>query len=78
MSNPDQSLEAAIVAAGANVGPRITLADIEENINDEVYFTAQHGVINSLTKHHSSQSHTGYAYARNTSSRTHWTPAVCS
>ncbi|WP_310460650.1 hypothetical protein [Sphaerotilus sp.] len=35
-------------------------------------------IINSLTKHHSSQSHTGYAYARNTSSRTHWTPAVCS
>jgi hypothetical protein len=35
-------------------------------------------IINSPTKHRSYQSHTEYAYARNMSSRTHWTPAACS
>lgn len=32
MPNPDQALEASIVAAGANVAPRITPDDIEMNI----------------------------------------------
>lgn len=44
MTTPDQHLEAAIVAAGANVAPRITPADIEANISSEHYFTAAHGV----------------------------------
>lgn len=43
MTNPDQQLEAAIVAAGANVAPRITPADIEANITSEHYFTARDG-----------------------------------
>ena len=43
MTHPDQSLEAAIVAAGANVAPRITPADIEANITGEYYFTAGDG-----------------------------------
>lgn len=43
MTDPDQSLEAAIVAAGANVAPRITPADIEANITGEYYFTAGDG-----------------------------------
>ena len=45
MTNPDQFLEAAIVAAGANVAPRITPADIEANISSEYYFTAGDGVV---------------------------------
>ena len=32
MTNPADNLEAAIVAAGANVAPRITPADIDANI----------------------------------------------
>jgi len=44
MTNPDQAIESAIVAAGANVAPRITPADIEASIDSEVYFTAQHGI----------------------------------
>lgn len=36
----DQTTEQAIQAAGANVAPRITPADIEENIAGEWYFTA--------------------------------------
>lgn len=32
MTNPTQALESAIAAAGANVAPRITPADIEANI----------------------------------------------
>lgn len=43
MTTPDQHLEAAIVAAGANVAPRITPADIEANIASEHYFTAANG-----------------------------------
>ena len=39
MTNPDQALESAIVAAGANVAPRVTPADIAANIVDEVYFS---------------------------------------
>lgn len=39
-----QTTEQAIQAAGANVGPRITPADIEANIVDETYFTADQGV----------------------------------
>ncbi len=45
MTHPDQALEAAIVAAGANVAPRITPADIEANITAESYFTAGDGVV---------------------------------
>jgi len=44
MTNPDQIIEAAIVAAGANVAPRVTPADVEANIASEHYFTAAHGV----------------------------------
>ena len=44
MTSPDQQLETAIVAAGANVAPRITPADIEANIASEHYFTAEDGV----------------------------------
>ena len=44
MTNPDQHIEAAIVAAGANVAPRVTPADIEANIASEHYFTAADGV----------------------------------
>ncbi len=40
----DQSTEAAIVAAGAAKGPRITPADIENEIAREEYFTAADGV----------------------------------
>lgn len=32
MTTPDQALEAAIVAAGADKAPRTTLADLEANI----------------------------------------------
>lgn len=32
MNTPDQAMEAAIVAAGANVAPRVTLADLNANI----------------------------------------------
>lgn len=45
MTTPDQALESAIVAAGANVAPRITPADIAANIASEHYFTAQDGVL---------------------------------
>lgn len=40
----DQNIEQAIQAAGANVAPRITPADIEANIVSEHYFTAADGV----------------------------------
>lgn len=43
MTNPTDNLEAAIVAAGANVAPRITENDIEVNIVSEHYFTAAQG-----------------------------------
>lgn len=43
MTTPDQHLEAAIVAAGANKAPRITLADIETNIVSEHFFSAIDG-----------------------------------
>jgi len=42
MSN-DQSIESEIVAKGLTA-PRVTPADIEENIASEHYFTAQNGV----------------------------------
>lgn len=38
------TIDSAIVAAGANVAPRVTPADVEAAIDGEVYFTAQHGV----------------------------------
>ena len=40
----DDAIEQQIVAAGANVAPRITPADIEANIASEHYFTAEDGV----------------------------------
>lgn len=43
MTNPDRAIESAIVAAGANVAPRVTPADIAENIASEHYFTALDG-----------------------------------
>lgn len=48
MTNQAQSLEAAIVASGAAVAPRITPADIEANIASEHYFTAKEGVLGML------------------------------
>lgn len=39
----DQAIETAIVAAGANVAPRVTPADIEAAILGEHYFTAADG-----------------------------------
>lgn len=38
-----KELEAAIVAAGANVAPRITMTDIEANIKNQVFFTGADG-----------------------------------
>ena len=49
MTNPDQIIEAAIVAAGANVAPRVTPADVEANIISEWYFTAGDGVHGAQT-----------------------------
>lgn len=45
MTTPDQHLEAAIVAAGANKAPRITPADVAANIASEHYFSATAGVM---------------------------------
>ena len=39
----DQAIEQQIQAAGANVAPRVTPADIEQNIVSEHYFTAADG-----------------------------------
>jgi hypothetical protein len=44
MSTADQITEQAIQAAGANVAPRITPADIEANIVSEHYFTPAQAV----------------------------------
>lgn len=41
MTHPTQNLEAAIVAAGANVAPRITPADVEANIVGAYYFNGE-------------------------------------
>lgn len=40
----DQAIETAIVAAGANVAPRVTPADIEAEIASEHFFSAAEGV----------------------------------
>lgn len=40
----NDTIEQEIVACGANVAPRITPADIEANITNEYYFTAQEAV----------------------------------
>lgn len=42
--NRDQQTEQAIVQAGADKAPRVTLDDIEANIVSEHYFTAADGV----------------------------------
>ena len=52
MTTPDQSLEAAIVAAGANVAPRVTPADVRANIVSEWYFTAGDGAHGAQTAEH--------------------------
>lgn len=39
----DQTIEQQIQSSGANVAPRVTPADIEAEIRDEVYFTAAQG-----------------------------------
>ena len=39
------TIEAAIIAAGATVGPRITPGAVEANIASESYFTAADGVL---------------------------------
>lgn len=44
MNAQDQNTEAAIVAAGANVAPRVTPADLQANIASEHYFTAWNGI----------------------------------
>lgn len=46
----DQAIETAIVAAGANVAPRVTPADIEAAILGEHYFTAEEGAQGALAK----------------------------
>jgi hypothetical protein len=48
MTTPDQELESAIVAAGANIAPRITPADIEANIASEHYFTATQALVGEM------------------------------
>lgn len=45
----DAGMEQAIKAAGADVAPRVTPADIEANIADEHYFTAAEGVSGAST-----------------------------
>lgn len=50
MTSTDQTMEAAIVAAGANVAPRITPTDIEAAIWSEHYFTAADGVNGALDR----------------------------
>ena len=45
MTSPTQDLDAAIVAAGAAVAPRITPADIEANIASEHFFTATQALV---------------------------------
>lgn len=42
------TLEQDIQAAGANVAPRITPADIEANITSEHYFTAADGCVGNV------------------------------
>lgn len=49
---PDQSLEAAIVAAGAAGAPRVTPADVKANIVSEWYFTAGDGAHGAQTAEH--------------------------
>lgn len=52
MTNPDQFIEAAIIAAGAGVAPRVTPADVEANIASEWYFTAGDGAHGAQTAEH--------------------------
>jgi hypothetical protein len=55
----DQTTEQAIVAAGANVAPRVTPADIEMNIASEHYFTAADGVIGAFAIERARDSNSG-------------------
>ena len=48
----DQAIETAIVAAGANVAPRVTPADIEAAIVSEHYFTAEDGRAGAIQSAH--------------------------
>lgn len=52
MTNPTENLEQAIIAAGANVAPRITPDDLKANIVSEHYFTADQGVSGASYKIH--------------------------
>lgn len=49
MNNNDQSIEQEIQAKGLTA-PRITPADIEANIDTEVYFTGEHGVEGAMAR----------------------------
>ena len=48
MTNPTESLESAIVAAGATKAPRITPAEVQDNIDSEWYFTGGDGAHGAL------------------------------
>ena len=48
----NQTIEQAIQAAGANVAPRITPADIEAAIVSERYFTAEDGRAGAIRSEH--------------------------
>lgn len=45
----DQTIESEIQAKGLTA-PRVTPADIEANIDTEVYFTAEHGVEGAIAR----------------------------
>lgn len=61
----DQTIEQEIQTKGLTA-PRITPADIEANIDSEVYFTAEHGVEGAMARlelhsvHHHGGMHTGH------------------
>jgi len=50
MTHPNDNLEAAITAAGADKAPRVTPADIEAEIASEHYFLAGDGVYGAAHK----------------------------
>lgn len=59
MNNQDTTVEQMVVALGANVGPRVTPADIEAKIASEHYFTAAHGVEGAMARLELHQRHPG-------------------
>jgi len=58
----DQSIESEIQAKGLTA-PRVTLADVEVNITNEFYFTAEDGVVGH---HHGDVVHSGEMHAIST------------